>query len=168
MGHNPPYLPTPVVLRLSGLRPSTLDYWVRIGLAEPSVRASEGRRKTRRWSVRDVVSIRALKALHDAGCPHRLLLRAKAQLAEGWESQLRDRHLMWDGRDLLALQPWGEIESLIRQPRQAQLHVVAVPLELWTQETEACIVPIGDQVRRTRRPQGSSSAAADNSKRKEA
>ena len=167
MGHEP-YLPTPVVLRLTGLRPSTLDYWVRVGLAEPSVRASQGRRKTRRWSVRDVVSVRALKALHDAGCPHRLLLRAKAQLAEAWESQLRDRHLFWDGHDLLTLQPWGEIESVIRRPRQAQLHVVAVPLELWTQETEACIVPIDVRASSVKEQRDGPGARTASPERKEA
>jgi hypothetical protein len=115
------------------------------------------------------VSIRALKALHDAGCPHRLLLRAKTQLAEAWESQLRDQHLFWDGRDLLALQAWGEIESVIRQPRQAQLHIVAVPLEVWTQETEACIVPIGIRTRSATDPRDDSSApSSDSPLRKEA
>jgi DNA-binding transcriptional MerR regulator len=140
------YLPTPTVLRLTGLPASTLDYWVRLGLAQPSIRPSQGRRKTRRWSVRDVVSLRALKALHEAGCPHRLLVEAKRRLADGWEPQLRGRLLLWDGQDLLAIQPWGTIESIIRQPMQAQLHLVAIPLDLWTDEAQACIVTLNRSV----------------------
>ena len=136
------YLPTPLVLRLTGLPASTLDYWVRVGLAQPSIRPSQGRRRTRHWSVQDVVSLRALKALHQAGCPQRLLIEAKRRLAEAWEPQLRGRLLFWDGDDLLAVQPWGEIESIIRQPMQAQLHVVAIPLDPWTDETQACIVTL--------------------------
>jgi DNA-binding transcriptional MerR regulator len=140
------YLPTPVVLRLTKLPASTLDYWVRIGLAQPSIRPSQGRRRTRRWSVQDVVSLRALKALHEAGCPHRLLVEAKQRLADAWEPQLRDRLLFWDGMDLLAVQPWGTIESIVRQPMQAQLHVLAIPLDVWTDEAQACIVTLKPSV----------------------
>src|SRR4051794_1479864 len=94
------FLETPAVLRLTGVAASTLNSWVRAGLVEPTVRASTGRRRTRRWSIRDVVTIECLRVLHESGCPTRVLAQARKRLADDWEPQLRGKHLFWDGDDV--------------------------------------------------------------------
>lgn len=134
MDETSPYLGTPTVLSITGMPASTLDYWVRAKLVTPSVRGSSGRRKTRQWSIADIVAVRAIQALHQAGCPIKMMRRARAILGDDWQGDLRGKHLVWDGMDLLALRPWGEIESLIRQPRQPLLHLVALPVDEWAQD----------------------------------
>jgi DNA-binding transcriptional MerR regulator len=137
MANESPYLGTPTVLAITGVPASTLDYWVRNGLVAPSVRASSGRRRTRRWSIRDIVAIRAIQALHQAGCPVRILTQARAALGDDWAEDLGGKHLIWDGRDLLALRPWGELESIIQSPGQPMLHLLALPVDEWAHHAHA-------------------------------
>lgn len=129
------YLETPDVLRLARVRYSTLDYWVRQGLVAPSVRTGQGRRKTRRWSVTDVVCVRALGELREAGCPTRILVRARDLLEGSWERSLSAQTLFWDGQDLF-LDRWEQSISLVRQPGQATLQVVALRLDVIADEVE--------------------------------
>lgn len=134
------YLETPVVLRLTGLPYSTLDYWVRTGLITPSVREGSGRRKTRRWSVLDVVSLRALKELREAGAPVRLLIVARNHLATRWGSTLTAKMLFWDGGDVVHLDEWDNLISLVKHPGQGALKVVALPVGTYAQEAQGEVV----------------------------
>lgn len=131
------FLETPRVCALTGVKPQTLDYWVRTKLVSASVRPSAGRRVTRLWSVKDVVVVRAIKALRDAGCPLSKVRRVKKLIEECWEQDLTATVLHWDGLDALAVRPWGEVESTILRPGQQVLHLVALPLDRWIAETES-------------------------------
>lgn len=148
------HLETPAILRLAGIPYSTLDYWVRTGLVEPSIRSGSGRRKARLWSISDAVAVKALKQLRDAGAPVRLLVRARDRLASEWAPSLTSKVLFWDGGDLLRLDEWDNLQSLIREPGQAALHIVALPLARFAAEAEAAIVelrnPIADLESRQR------------------
>ena len=138
------YLETPAVLRLTGVPRCTLEYWVRHGLVSPSVRPGQGQRIPRRWSVADVVSIRCLLALRQAGCPTRLLVRVRQLLATEWGTALRGRHLLWDGRDVLGVWSRDDIESLVAQPGQGVLHLLALPLDEWHDEASARISQLSE------------------------
>jgi DNA-binding transcriptional MerR regulator len=128
-------LETKVVCELARLAPTTLDYWVRTGLVTPSVRAPSGRRVPRLWSVGDVVAVRAMKALREAGCPLQRVREVKALLERHWEEDLTDYVLYWDGGDILGIDRWGRLRSLLLQPsQQLLLHVVAVPVDHWRDE----------------------------------
>jgi DNA-binding transcriptional MerR regulator len=127
--------PTPEVCRLTGVAPSTLDYWVRERLVSPSVRESGGRKRvTRFWSVGDVVLIRAIKALREAGCSLQILRGVKAELDSVGEQGIREQVLYWDGSDVIGVDKWGNLHSLRRKPRQQILHLVAIPLGDWTED----------------------------------
>ncbi len=145
------FLETPAVARLAGLARSTLDYWLRTGLVQASVRGPSGRRVTRRWTVADAVEVRALKELRDAGCPVRTLLIAKQRLASDWSPSVRGKTLYWDGHDLLKIGPWDQVESLVRQPGQTTLRLVALPLDAWVRETVAQVVKL-DERQQTEQP----------------
>jgi DNA-binding transcriptional MerR regulator len=129
-------LETPSVCALAGVKPQTLDYWVRTGLVVPSVRASAGRRVPRLWSVQDVVIVRAVKALRDAGCPLATVRRVKRLVEENWGQDLTATVMFWDGRDVLVMRPSGEVESMLLRPGQQVLHLVVLPLHHWVSETE--------------------------------
>jgi DNA-binding transcriptional MerR regulator len=129
-------LESPVVCTLAGVKPQTLDYWARTGLVVASVRSSAGRRIPRLWSVKDVVAVRAIKALRDAGCPLSKVRQVKRILEESWDQDLTTAVLFWDGRDVLAVRPWGEVESTLLRPGQQVLHLLALPLQNWVREVE--------------------------------
>lgn len=144
-----PYLETPEVVRLCRLPYSTLDYWVRTGLVTPSVRGGSGRRRTRQWSILDVVSVRALKELRDAGASVRVLKHAQAMLRETWAATLRDRMLYWDGGDLIQIDEWENLVSLFTAPGQSVLHVVALSVDALRAEAESVATVDGRDTRRS-------------------
>ncbi|MGN6760654.1 MAG: MerR family transcriptional regulator [Leifsonia sp.] len=136
------YLETPAVLRLAGIPYSSLDYWVRTGLVSPSIRTGEGKRKTRRWSIADAVCVLTLKELRDAGAPVRLLVRAREHLKDGWHQSLTSKMLFWDGGDVLLLDDWEKLVSLIREPGQSTLRIVALPLGRFASDAAAEVVSL--------------------------
>ena len=138
-------LETPVVARLAGMPRSTLDYWARTGLVTPSVRPSSGRRRAMLWSVRDAVTVRAVKVLRDAGAPLQRVRAAKRELERGWGEALGKAVLIWDGADVLRLGTWGELSSLLKHPGQHVLHAVALPVGAWRAEAEAEAVTLPSQ-----------------------
>src|SRR5712664_4246016 len=79
---------SPAVCALAGIPASTLDYWTRTGLIAPSIHPSTGRRATRWWSLRDLITVRAVRTLRDAGCPLQTLRRAKEVIADAWGEEL--------------------------------------------------------------------------------
>lgn len=128
---------SPVVSALSGVPPSTLSNWVQNELVTPSLRPSSGKRATRWWSVSDLVTVRALRALRDAGCPMQTLRRARATIEGAWRSPLSSVVLCWDGTDVLIVDQWGNVRSAIKHPGQQVLHFVVIPMEAWRLEAQA-------------------------------
>lgn len=139
---------TPAVLRLTGVPASTLDYWVAKELVAPSLHPSTGRRATRWWSLEDVIVIRTIKALREAGCPMQTLRRARAVLEAAGLESTTPAVLVWDGHDLLSFDRWGEARSEFRHPGQGVFHVVAIPLPEWRSEAERAIATEMDLGRR--------------------
>jgi len=129
------------VCRLAGLSLTTLDYWARTGLVEPSIRGSAGRRVERRWSIQDALVVKAIKGLRDAGCPLQRVREARHLLEAHWNEDLSHRVLVWDGADILAIDKWGVAQSLVRRPNQEVLHFVALPLGPWLAMIEAQATP---------------------------
>lgn len=132
-------LATVDVCRLANVNRSTLDYWVRTGLVTPSLRTDPGRRRTRLWTVRDAVVVRAVAALRDAGCSLQQVRRATAQVETDWGGIRADTTLLWTGGDVVRIGPDGEMESLLRLPRQQVLRFVALPLGWWQAEASHAV-----------------------------
>lgn len=138
-------LATPEVVSLCGVPASTLADWIRRGLCEPSLVGSDGRqRATRYWSVRDVVVVRTIRTLRQAGCPLRVLTQAAETLATTWKQGLNDSVLWWDGADVLTLTPAGEVISLVTRQGQGVFSMAAVvnvscPVGTWERELAASV-----------------------------
>jgi DNA-binding transcriptional MerR regulator len=153
---------TPDVCRLAEVAPSTLNYWIKQGLVRPTHLESAGKRFPRAWTVEDLVTVRAVKALREAGCPLQRLRRAKDELRRVLGSDLTGVVLYWDGGDVLAVDQWGDVYSLIGQPGQGILHVVAIPLGPWLEVAtrEARMIDVEEmQARRERRVRGRTETA---------
>lgn len=122
---------SPTVCALTGVPPSTLNYWVSTKVVRPSIRGRSGKRATQWWRLQDLIAVRAVKALRDAGCPLQTLRRVQDILESGWQEALGDAVLHWDGVDVLKVGPLGELQSVLRHPGQGVLHFVALPVGSW-------------------------------------
>lgn len=120
----------------AGVAPSTLAYWVRVGLVGPSVIGSSGNRYERWWSLSDVVAVKTVKALRDSGCPLQKV-RAAVKLLASLDESLSSTRLVWDGSDVFLLDSWGKVVSAIREPGQSVLQTTVLPLGHWEKESEA-------------------------------
>lgn len=144
-----PSLSTSDVLTLARIPYSTLDYWVRSGLITPSIQTSiPQQRRPRRWALDDILRVRALRELYQAGCPVRLLKIAKQRLDEDWNVALTSRHLYWNGGDVFIVDEWDQVISLIGQPGQSAIRMVALPLGPFFQEIEAGYAELLDKRRK--------------------
>lgn len=159
---NVPGLATPDVLKLCKLAPSTLNNWIDARLCGPSVLGSDGHRAVRYWSVRDVVTVRAIHALRQAGCPLQRVRKVVAALERQWGEGLSETVLLWDGRDVLRLDTAGNILSVLRQTGQSLIsdtvmQLTTIPIGAWENEVRALAtnVPVAEigERRRARRHQ---------------
>lgn len=94
----------PHVCKLVGITYRQLDYWARTDLLQPSLRAAEGSGTQRLYSFSDLVELRVIKGLLDAG-----LHLGKVREAVEWlqdqmqiDRPLREANLVSDGSTILA------------------------------------------------------------------
>lgn len=143
-GRYPGYITTSTLRRLCGNLPtSTLDNWVSAGLVRPSLRASSGKRIERWWSVTDVVTVRAIRGLRDAGCPLRLLKQARRFLRDEWPASITGKLLYWDGSDVFRIGTQDDLlTSIGRQPGQTTFQLFALDLDISVAEITVEAIPI--------------------------
>lgn len=146
---------TPEVVALCGVPASTLASWVARGLCQPSLADSGGRRRaTQYWSVRDIVMVRTIRTLRDAGCPLAVLEKASEVLRDDWDADLANAVLWWDGADIVTVTPAGDVVSLVTQHGQGVFADVAVvyvscPIAAWSQQIDGLLqsrplIPVGE------------------------
>jgi DNA-binding transcriptional MerR regulator len=93
----------PTVHKLVGISYRQLDYWARTGLVTPSVRAADGSGTQRLYSFTDVVELRIIKRLLDAGVSLGKIRKAIGYLRkESGGKPLSDITLMSDGDRIYA------------------------------------------------------------------
>ncbi len=87
----------PTVCRLVDITYRQLDYWARTGLVTPSVRAAEGSGSQRLYSFTDVVELRIIKRLLNAGVSLQRIREAITYLRQEFKGRFSDVTLMCDG-----------------------------------------------------------------------
>ena len=132
-------LDTPTLLKLLRIAPSKLNYWVGRGFCHRTLDTGSGRRATRYWTVEELVILRSIKALREAGCSLQLIARAEDRLRSSFNAGLANAILYYDGRDIF-VDDQGTIISLVQQAGQATfteaLRIAAFPLRPWVEEGE--------------------------------
>jgi DNA-binding transcriptional MerR regulator len=104
----------PTVIKLVGITYRQLDYWARTGLVTPSVRAADGSGTQRLYSFTDVVELRIIKRLLDAGVSLRQIRDAIGYLrTESGGKPLSDVTLMSDGHRIYACHSGEEIVDVL-------------------------------------------------------
>jgi DNA-binding transcriptional MerR regulator len=104
----------PIVYKLVGITYRQLDYWARTGLVTPSVRAADGSGTQRLYSFTDVVELRIIKRLLDAGVSLRQIRDAIGYLRkESGGKPLSDVTLMSDGNRIYACHSNEEVVDVL-------------------------------------------------------
>ncbi len=102
----------PVVCQIVGISYRQLDYWTTTGLITPSVRSAEGSGSQRLYAFEDIVQLRVIKSLLDAGVSLQRIRAAIDYVRERGLS-LRGLTLVSDGTTVYALDDSRDVVDLL-------------------------------------------------------
>ena len=129
----------PQVCAIVGISYRQLDYWARTDLVRPSLADARGSGTQRRYSYRDLVRLKVIKSLLDAGVKLQTARRAIEYLREDtarWETA----SLVLDGSDSVLARTGDQLVDLVRRG-QGVLNIV--PLGHVVDELDARILEVG-------------------------
>jgi DNA-binding transcriptional MerR regulator len=130
----------PQVCALVGITYRQLDYWARTGLLRPSIADARGSGTQRVYSYTDVVELKVIKQLLDAGISLQRARRAVECLRQGLGADLGAANLVLVGTDSVLAHGDGEVVDLLKGG-QGVLNIV--PLSGVLEELDAAIVQMG-------------------------
>ena len=97
----------------AGISYRQLDYWARTGLVEPSVRSATGSGTSRLYGFRDILVLKIVKRLLDAGISLQNIRTAVTHLRSRGVSDLERITLMSDGASIYECASPDEIVDLL-------------------------------------------------------
>jgi DNA-binding transcriptional MerR regulator len=103
----------PQVCGLVGISYRQLDYWARTGLLQPSVAAAKGSGSRRIYSYSDVLELKVIKQLLDAGVSLQSARRAVECLREDLGADLASANLVLTGSTSVLARSNGEVVDLL-------------------------------------------------------
>lgn len=130
----------PQVCKVVGITYRQLDYWARTGLLRPSIADARGSGTQRLYSYSDLLELKVIKQLLDAGISLQRARRALECLREGLGGDLGSANLVLVGADSVLARSDGEVVDLLKGG-QGVLNIV--PLSGVVEELEAAIFQIG-------------------------
>jgi DNA-binding transcriptional MerR regulator len=125
----------PEVCRVVGISYRQLDYWARTELVLPSVRDAGGSGTQRLYSFQDLVQLRVIKKLIDAGVSLQRIRKAVTFLREHMDSDPTGITLMSDGSSVYACESQDEVIDLLRRGQG----VFAIALDTVWEELSASL-----------------------------
>lgn len=116
----------PLVCKLVGISYRQLDYWARTNLIKPSVQDAKGSGSQRLYAFSDVVQLKVIKRLLDAGMSLKKIRQAVAILRQQLQSErpLADVTLLSDGQTIYAAHSADEVFDVLQ--RGQGVFVIAV------------------------------------------
>ena len=97
----------------AGISYRQLDYWARTGLVEPSIRTAAGSGSARLYGFRDILVLKIVKRLLDAGVSLQNIRTAVNHLRSRGVTELERITLMSDGASIYECASPGEIIDLL-------------------------------------------------------
>ena len=129
----------PQVCSVVGITYRQLDYWARTDLLRPSISEAKGSGTQRRYSYRDLVELKVIKRLLDAGVSLQQARRAIQCLREGLGEDLASANLvLGEGQSVLARSEEAVIDLL--KGGQGVLNIL--PLAGVVEEIESAITTL--------------------------
>jgi DNA-binding transcriptional MerR regulator len=98
----------------AGISYRQLDYWARTGLLEPSVRTASGSGTARLYGFRDILVLKIVKRLLDAGVSLQNIRTAVNHLRSRGVTELESITLMSDGASIYECASADEIVDLLQ------------------------------------------------------
>lgn len=126
----------PQVCKLVGISYRQLDYWARTDLLRPSLADAQGSGTQRRYSYRDLVALKVIKSLLDAGVSLQTARKAIEYLRTHLGEQISSASLVLNGTNSVLAQTGEDLVDLVRQG-QGVLNIV--PLGTVVEELDARI-----------------------------
>ncbi|MEX0875303.1 MAG: MerR family transcriptional regulator [Actinomycetota bacterium] len=105
----------PQACSIVGITYRQLDYWARTGLVRPGVKDAQGSGTQRVYSFKDLVHLRVIKNLLDAGVALPKIRKAISYIADELRTPLEKVTLMSDGKSIYAATSDREIVDLLRK-----------------------------------------------------
>ena len=132
----------PQVCAIVGITYRQLDYWARTDLVRPSLAEARGSGTQRRYSYRDLVRLKVVKSLLDAGVKLQAARKAieylRDDLGEDWDTA----SLVLDGGNSVLARDGDALVDLVRHG-QGVLNIV--PLGSMLGEIDAAIVELAPE-----------------------
>jgi DNA-binding transcriptional MerR regulator len=104
----------PTACNAAGITYRQLDYWARTGLVDPSVRGAQGSGSQRLYSFRDILLLKVIKRLLDAGVSLQQIRTAVQHLRERGTDDLTRVTLMSDGATVYECTSDHEVIDLLQ------------------------------------------------------
>lgn len=104
----------PTACSAAGITYRQLDYWARTGLVEPTVRATAGSGTARLYSFKDILLLRIIKRLLDAGVSLQQIRTAVDHLRHRGTDDLTQVTLMSDGASVYECRSADEVIDLLQ------------------------------------------------------
>lgn len=103
----------PIACKAAGITYRQLDYWARTGLVVPSIRGAKGSGSQRLYSFKDILVLKIVKKLLDAGVSLQQVRVAVGQLSNRGVDDLAAITLMSDGASVYECTSTDEIVDLL-------------------------------------------------------
>jgi DNA-binding transcriptional MerR regulator len=110
--------------KLVGISYRQLDYWARTDLVRPSLADANGSGSRRLYSYRDLLELRVIKSLLDAGIKLESVRTAFGYLREHVDTDIASAHLVISGGDVLLCD--GDQLIDVMRKGQGVLNVLAI------------------------------------------
>jgi DNA-binding transcriptional MerR regulator len=104
----------PTACSAAGITYRQLDYWARTGLVEPSIRPAHGSGSQRLYSFRDILVLKIVKRLLDAGVSLQQIRTAVQHLRDRGVGDLAHITLMSDGASVYECTSADEVIDLVQ------------------------------------------------------
>jgi DNA-binding transcriptional MerR regulator len=105
----------PQACAIVGITYRQLDYWARTGLVRPELRDAQGSGTQRLYSFKNLVHLRVIKNLLDAGVALPKIRKAIQYIADELRTPLENITLMSDGNNIYAATSDNEIVDLLKK-----------------------------------------------------
>jgi DNA-binding transcriptional MerR regulator len=146
----------PQVCKIVGISYRQLDYWARTDLVRPSLADAKGSGTQRRYSYRDLVRLKVVKSLLDAGVKLATARKAIEYLRDDLGESLETASLVLDGTNSILARTGDDLVDLVRRG-QGVLNIV--PLGSVVHELDASIHELAPDTRAEREVPRSARAA---------
>ncbi len=104
----------PQVCAIVGITYRQLDYWARTDLLRPSISEARGSGSQRRYSYRDLLELKVIKQLLDAGVSLQSTRRAIQCLRENLGADVASANLVLGGSDSLLAHSGEQVVDLLK------------------------------------------------------